>query len=175
VVGLEGRYEVSNYGQVRRLWYRNGTCSRKLDPPELMKPGYRTSCRYPYVALASIEGPTKFNIHALVAAAFLGPPPSPDHLVAHLDGNGSNPVLANLGYVTRSENEQHKKVHGTNTRFKGSDSTAAKLLPEQVREMRALRERFGETLPYKVLGRMFGVCMSAALKVCLGQTYRDVA
>ena len=48
-------------------------------------------------------------VHGLVAAAFLGLPPSPQHSqINHKDGNKSNNAVENLEYVTPAENMAHR-------------------------------------------------------------------
>ena len=48
-------------------------------------------------------------VHRLVAASFLGQPPSPEHTqINHRDGNKSNNAVENLEYVTPAENIAHQ-------------------------------------------------------------------
>ncbi len=45
------------------------------------------------------DGPVKAYVHDLVCATFNGPPPSPDHVVKHLDGDITNNKATNLAWV----------------------------------------------------------------------------
>ena len=50
-------------------------------------------------------------VHRLVAASFLGPPPSPDHShINHKDASRSNNAVGNLEYVTPAENSAHRSA-----------------------------------------------------------------
>lgn len=84
----------------------SSTCkiTGRILKPWLAGPGYQ------YVHLGK-EGP-KCAVHRLVCIAFHGQPPK-DHEVAHLDGNRMNNAQNNLAWVTHSENEKHKQIHGT--------------------------------------------------------------
>ena len=51
-------------------------------------------------------------VHRLVAASFLGQPPTPEHTqINHKDGNRSNNAVENLEYVTPSENSAHRSAN----------------------------------------------------------------
>jgi hypothetical protein len=93
VVECGDNYEVSNYGNVRNV------ITKKLLKPRL-KRGYLQVVLY-------LDGRRKnYNIHRLVALAFM---PNKDRSlqVNHKDGNKQNNKLANLEWVTVSENLKH--------------------------------------------------------------------
>lgn len=96
------RYEVSNLGRVRSVF--------KSREPRILKPhlggfGYH---RYAF----KIDGKNRyFDVHRLVAAAFLGEPSGP--VVRHLDGNPDNNAAVNLAYGTIGDNNKDMVRHGT--------------------------------------------------------------
>jgi len=110
VVGFEGLYEVSDHGRVRSV-DRVGAYSRidqysgrvisvhRHHRGRLLRPG-RASTGYLTVVLG--RGNTK-QVHALVLEAFVGPCP-PRHECCHTDDCGSNNMLGNLRWGTRSDN-----------------------------------------------------------------------
>lgn len=88
VLGFEGRYEVSNLGNVKSLT-RN----------KLLKP--RSNHRYLFVDLGK-DRERKY-IHRLVWETFVGPIPK-GLQINHLDENKLNNSLTNLSLVTPREN-----------------------------------------------------------------------
>jgi hypothetical protein len=99
VVGWEGRYEVSDEGQVRNA--RTGrVLALEINP-----------AGYPFVRLYANNERTGYTVHRLVADAFIGPRPPGMH-TCHTDGDPRNNTLANLRYDTQSGNEQDKVRHG---------------------------------------------------------------
>lgn len=110
VVGYEGYYQVSNFGQVR-------SCDRVIEHH-----GYKqfwhgkliTKNKYKYTKpnlyiLVSLNraGVSKIKgVHRLVAEAFI---PNLDNKeqVNHIDGNKHNNYVGNLEWATRSENISH--------------------------------------------------------------------
>ena len=92
---VEGR-AVSSWGRIKSKWGR-------ISFGHLRKDGYV----YTKVKL----GPHVRNelLHRLVAASFLGRPPSREHShINHKDGNKSNNARDNLEYVTPAENNAHR-------------------------------------------------------------------
>ena len=70
--------------------------------------GYLRQDGYFSTWYTAVSGCSKKRVHRLVAHAFLGPPPSPQHShVNHKDGDKQNNALTNLEYVTPAENRAH--------------------------------------------------------------------
>lgn len=131
VVGYSN-YAVSSQGRVRRIrpsprHPANGRCLK----PRAGKRGHL------YVNLYGDCGPVSNYVHRLVAIAFIGPPPSPKHQVAHWDGNASNNTVGNLRWATSKENSQDSIRLGRNRRPRGVAAARARLTMEQVTLIRA--------------------------------------
>lgn len=105
--GYEGRYEVSNYGRVRRLWSPTTTRNRpiksygKIFEPRNANNGY----------MRTAYGMEREYTHRLVARHFV---PNPDNLpeVNHIDGNKQNNYYRNLEWCTRLDNCRHAAATG---------------------------------------------------------------
>lgn len=87
---------VSSRGRLRSKSMRVWIGSRRSDGYMRTEIKMRSCCQTEYV-------------HRLVAFAFLGPPPTPEHThVNHKDMNKSNNAASNLEYATPSENMRHR-------------------------------------------------------------------
>lgn len=133
---FDGDYAVSNLGRVKRLTGYSAGCFLK---PETTNAGYRR------VVCCVNNKRLKRSVHALVAMAFIGE--RPDGLqINHIDGDKKNNRVANLEYVTMSENMRHSyRVCGRKTQpcvplmpghSQGVKNPSAKLTEDQVREIR---------------------------------------
>lgn len=101
IVGYEGRYQVSNQGNVKSLCYHRGSEEKVLVPSEdtdgylhvlLYKKGKRKTCK----------------IHRLVAEAFLN---NSEELpsINHKDEDKHNNAVENLEYCTVGYNNRYSK------------------------------------------------------------------
>lgn len=101
IPGFEGKYSVSNLGNVMSLNYLN------KKKPKLLVP-IKHHGGYMIVHL----GKSKIRmIHTLVAEAFI-PNPDKKKYVNHIDGNKSNNMVTNLEWVTSKENMNHAIMTG---------------------------------------------------------------
>lgn len=101
VPSYEDRYTVSNRGQVRSL-----LTGRPLTPI-LINSGYLSVHLYR-------DGKRKpMLVHRLVAACFLGSPPTAEHEVNHIDYDRLNNCVGNLAWVTHSANCRHSAPRNT--------------------------------------------------------------
>lgn len=103
IVGYEGLYQVSDKGRIKSVCshvrLQNGELMQKK--PHILKPQNR--CGYKCVNLFKDGRSRTFNIHRLVAEAFL-PNPYDYSVVNHKDENRSNNNLSNLEWCTHAYN-----------------------------------------------------------------------
>lgn len=116
IAGYEGRYQVSNQGNVRSLEYHNAKGVKRIG---LLKPAVDGSGYY-RCALSKNNTLTTYKIHRLVAMAFI---PNPDNLpqVNHINGNKKDNRVDNLEWTDNSGNQIHayklglQKKHSAHT------------------------------------------------------------
>jgi hypothetical protein len=153
VVGYEGLYEVSNLGRVRSNLGHNRKKGHVLSGGNLR--GYR------FVILCK-DGKQKSGlIHRLVARAFIGEPPTPNHTVNHKDLDKANNRDTNLEWLTQPDNVRHAAP--VIPRLRGVDQPTSKLTEDQVR---AIRQRYiPREVTLKQLGMEYGVSQQTVLAI----------
>jgi hypothetical protein len=159
-------YEASSTGLIRRK-----------------DTGYLKSKDYArgYVAVALYEDGQyrRAYVHRLVCEAFYGAPKAGDIHAAHLNGVRDDNRAENLAWATRSENERHKRAHGTSN--DGQRNGMAKLPAERIAEIRASilalprssggrRIRKGALAP---LAAQYGVTASCLRQLLSGSRWRE--
>lgn len=111
----EGFYEVSNFGRLRSLdrTFVNQIGQTRSYRGKLIAQCLNKRTGYLQASLKKSGVERKVRIQTIVAEAFLGPKPTPDHHVCHNDGNGTNNRIENLRYDTPKGNNSDKYLHGT--------------------------------------------------------------
>ena len=138
IKGYEGWYKVSNLGNVRSLdraiTYSNGR--KHFEKGKMLKPTLKSNGYY-YVSLSRNCKTPKYDIHKLVAIAFLENPNN-YKCVNHIDGNKLNNNINNLEWCSYSYNAIHANKLGLTTVTKGETNGMAKLTETQVKEIKEL-------------------------------------
>lgn len=99
--GYDGKYKISNLGNVMSMNYRGNTKKQKVLTPIKHRLGYLI------VHLVGESNKVKIKmIHTLVADAFI-PKIEGKNYVNHIDGNKQNNCVSNLEWVTKKENMEH--------------------------------------------------------------------
>lgn len=154
---LDGAYEVSNVGNVRRAKPGRRTWAGRPVARTIMTIGYE--CVGPTVNGKNVT----MYVHDLVAAAFIGPKPH-GFTVNHIDGVKTNNVIGNLEYVTHAENMAHAGRIGLMA--KGERHPATKLSDVDVSAIRFLRAS-GSSGAF--LARVFDVSQASISMICSGK------
>lgn len=148
-------YEASSRGDIRRI----GAAS----PLKVRVDGGYTT------AMIQVPGRRwKTKVSVLVALAFHGPRPAGKQC-CHLDGDRQNNTPENLAWVTRQENEGHKRVHGTAPL--GQNHPSAKLTNDI-----ALRvaELAASGIPATTIGQRLGISSDMARRIALGKNWTHI-
>lgn len=174
IPGYEGRYEVSDDGQVRSLTvtvtarWSGRTPFTYERPGRVLKPNINEDGYHKYTLYRSKRDHKTVLAHQIVLLAFVGP--LPDGMEGrHLDGTPGNNSLVNLAYGTHAQNHEDKRAHGR--LVCGAKHPKAKLTPDSVRQIRKLS---AEHSSYSLAGA-FGVSATTVRDMLNGKTWRHVA
>ena len=122
VVGFEGFYQVSNFGNIKNA-------KTKL----IKKIQLNVCLNRPQICLSKFDKVTTVYPHKLVMEAFVGKRPVGMEC-CHADGDPWNNNLSNLRWDTRINNSQDKFKHGTQKL--GENHPMSKLTIEKVLKIR---------------------------------------
>lgn len=154
-------HEISEAGDVRR------TVASGRYPAGYML----TAKRHPRGYLTYSLNNRDTLAHRLVALAFHGEPPSPEHEVAHEDGSRTNNHWTNLRWSIPRDNQADRKRHGTF--HAGERCGSARLTDAQAEEMRSA---YADKKPYRrggitmqSLAEQFGVSVSQVSRIINGR------
>lgn len=101
IKGYEGKYQVSNLGNVKSLNYKKQGFQKLLTP--------EISYGYPLVQLYDKKGNRRrVRIHRLVAEAFVNNPnPDKFNIINHIDENKLNNLYTNLEWCDKRHNSKY--------------------------------------------------------------------
>lgn len=157
-------YEVSNNGGLRSY--------RRYTTPRMLHPGLDPWGR-PQTRLRHASGAFRtVAVHALVAAAFLGPRP-PRYTINHKDGVRTNNHVDNLEYVTQLENNRHALRLGLREGLKGERSIHALLTDDLVRQIRAELVDY-QRGDFTRVARKFGMSLNAITDIYYGRKWKHL-
>lgn len=131
----------------------------------------KPSSQHGYMSVGLSEaGKTSYRyIHRLVLMSFVGEPPSPNHQVAHNNGDHLDNRVENLRWATRLENAADKYAHGRSGQ--GERNSNAKLTEDSVRTIRSLsRGGFSQS----EIAKIFGVTIGLVWMVVRNKTWKHV-
>lgn len=148
VLGYEGIYSISEYGDVKREGKGLGCQVGKIRKPQRNIKGYLC------ISLNHKRNKKTFFVSKLVALNFIGERPI-GFQINHIDGNKENNHYKNLEYISPSENVRHAWKIGLNTPVSGMRSGHAKLTDQQVLEIRRRYQDDGIT--QASLAEIYGV------------------
>lgn len=130
IIGYEGLYQISNYGKVLALRYKN--THEQLLQPVIKKSGY---------VVYNLNKDGKYTYprsHRLVALHFIEN--KNNHpFVNHIDGNKLNNQVSNLEWCSMEYNNRHAKETGLLR--EPYTNTLKKLNEEKVKEIKSLLEQ----------------------------------
>ena len=136
IEGFEGKYQVSNFGEVKaleRTVMNNGGVQRKHE--RILKQN-TSSNRHAMVILCKDGKTYPKLVHRLVALAFI-PNPENKPVVDHIDTNPYNNRVDNLRWATTRENCMNPltRIHNSISKM-GHPYRGRKLTPEEIEKIR---------------------------------------
>lgn len=164
IPGYEGKYQISNLGNVMSLHFKRSATNKKLLTPVDNNHGYFQ------VMLRDNGNDNRFRIHRLVAEAFV-PNPENKPVVNHIDGNTKNNRADNLEWVTQRENIIHGCQYGkikppTFLGLTGSKNPLSKTILQINPETNSVVNEF---IGMNEASRITKICVSSICACCKGK------
>lgn len=112
------------------------------------------------------------RVHIAVALAYIGPKPTEDAVVRHLDGSRDNNVVSNLRWGTKQENAQDMVAHGRAGRARGERNWAAKVTEEIVLQ---IRQMAANGITHAEISRMLNISRPQVSHIVRRRSWKHVA
>lgn len=162
----DGRYEVSDYGNIRRARPGKSTYVGRHITQQINDDGYLTA----FLSNGSKDDQHQHFVHVLVAEAWIGPKPE-GFEVNHKDGDKQNNAIWNLEYLSPSDNQRHAISIGLRKVRRGEEHGGAKLSWDQVKQIRQLYATGDFTM--MALANRFIVSKKTILLIIQGKTWNE--
>ena len=162
IKNYEGRYQVSNFGEIKSL-KRKGILKKRILEPCKMTTGYFQVILYKNNKIKA------YSISRLVAIHFIENKYNKSD-VNHKDGNKANNYANNLEWNTRKENIHHAIDNGLMKSIKGERNYNAKLTEKQIINIR-------KSFPiktYNELSKEFNVTYSNIYYIIKRKTWKNI-
>jgi len=168
VVGLEGIYQVSSLGRVKRVGKSRGAHVGHVLIPT------RGGVHGQYLKLTLGRKWGKHYVHRLVAYAFHGSPPTEKHEVNHKNGDTRDNRASNLEWVTRSANNLHsyRELGRQAVVPAGEDQWNSKLTNVDVVAIRKLWDGGGIT--QREIGERYDVLQTTISRIVMRQSWKHI-
>ncbi|WBK39941.1 HNH endonuclease [PinkBerry-associated phage LS06-2018-MD08] len=142
IKGYEGYYQISNLGRVKSLERKCKTNnSYRIKKEKILKGGFTTK-RYKHVTLLKNKITKTYQIHRLVAIAFIENLLNKE-TVNHKNGIKDDNRVENLEWMTYSENIKHAFDTGLKS-LKGENHNQTKLKNEDIYYIRKSKKTIKE-------------------------------
>ena len=112
IKGLEGLYQISNYGRVRSLRFHNNQVDKPRKEPKILKPNNNGHYDF-FVFHAKSDKRKRMYVHRMVAEHFIENPNNYP-VVDHIDHNRLNNRADNLQWCTQRHNVLRSIGHDGN-------------------------------------------------------------
>jgi hypothetical protein len=154
-------YMVSNLGRVK-------SCVGKYDL--LLREGTHPSgYKHVSISISNENGVRRIcrKVHQLVLEAFVGNRPF-GHECGHLNGNPGDNRLSNLRWITKTENQHHRFIHGISSC--GESCKSSKLSARDVFLIRRIRDISGIT--YNTLASIFDTSQENIYRIVNNKSWK---
>lgn len=173
IVGYEGKYKVSTFGNVQSLAFSvySGQGRYRVVAPKVLK---NLPAPYGYLKV-NLSGRT-FKVHKLVADVFIEKPEDDNNswhgwTVNHKDGDKRNNHVSNLEWTTMKENLKHARDMGLNRGAVGENNPRKKLSLKDVVVIKVAL-LLGKTV--KEISQFFDVCESNIYFIKAGDRWSHI-
>lgn len=168
IKGYDGLYKINELGHIFS-YHRQGHLGSRM--AYNIPPDHRW---YPKVLLTKDGVRKTRSVHGLVAEAFIGERPA-GMQVNHRNGEKNDPRLANLHYVTRSENALHafRELHAKGGVTRGEAHHLNKLTTANVIDIR--NDKLTDTHGYRAtLARKYGVSQALISSILKRKIWKHI-